>query len=198
MGGRDGGAAAGPGRRRRAPSADWSPGRELSRRYLGGRARPVSVRWVDNQKGRWGSCTPVDGTIRMSSRLRGMPSGSSITSCCTSWRTCWSRRTAAVLGPARAVSGLERARGYLEGVAATARLDMEPLGEWAVARPGGERGGGPVLGRAPGAAAGRRGPTRRGGGQEVGPLPPRRADRPAQHDLDQQPQLVDQAGGAAR
>jgi predicted metal-dependent hydrolase len=46
---------------------------ELSRRYLGGAARPVSVRWVDNQRGRWGSCTPLDGTIRISSRVRGMP-----------------------------------------------------------------------------------------------------------------------------
>jgi hypothetical protein len=45
----------------------------LSGRYLGGRARPASVRWVDNMKARWGSCTPVDGTIRLSRRLSGMP-----------------------------------------------------------------------------------------------------------------------------
>src|SRR5689334_32768 len=37
--------------------------KELSRRYLGGRARPASVRWVGNQANRWGSCTPSDGTI---------------------------------------------------------------------------------------------------------------------------------------
>lgn len=47
--------------------------RRLSDRYLGGMARPSSVRWVDNQRSRWGSCTPADGTIRLSSRLRGMP-----------------------------------------------------------------------------------------------------------------------------
>ncbi|NYJ73858.1 M48 family metallopeptidase [Allobranchiibius huperziae] len=45
----------------------------LSRRYLGGLARPTSVRWVDNQRTRWGSCTPTRGTIRLSSRLAGMP-----------------------------------------------------------------------------------------------------------------------------
>ena len=34
-----------------------------------GLPRPTSIRWVDNQEWRWGSCTPVDGTIRISSRL---------------------------------------------------------------------------------------------------------------------------------
>ena len=34
---------------------------------------PTSVRWVDNQTSRWGSCTPVDGTIRISSRLAPWP-----------------------------------------------------------------------------------------------------------------------------
>ncbi|NHN56479.1 M48 family metallopeptidase [Calidifontibacter sp. DB0510] len=47
--------------------------RALSRQHLGGLARPVSVRWVDNQNTRWGSCTPARGTIRLSSRLIGMP-----------------------------------------------------------------------------------------------------------------------------
>jgi predicted metal-dependent hydrolase len=47
--------------------------RELSRRYLHGRARPASVRWVANQRSRWGSCTIEDRTIRLSSRLHGMP-----------------------------------------------------------------------------------------------------------------------------
>jgi len=46
---------------------------ELSLRYLGGKARPAAVRWVDNQAQRWGSCTPEDGTIRLSRRLVGMP-----------------------------------------------------------------------------------------------------------------------------
>lgn len=46
---------------------------ELSRAYLGGKAVPASVRWVDNQRDRWGSTTPAHGTVRLSSALRGMP-----------------------------------------------------------------------------------------------------------------------------
>lgn len=46
---------------------------ELSRAWLGGAAVPTSVRWVSNQRTRWGSCTPVDGTIRLSDRMRDMP-----------------------------------------------------------------------------------------------------------------------------
>jgi predicted metal-dependent hydrolase len=34
---------------------------------------PVSVRWVDNQHARWGSCTPSDGTIRISNKLAELP-----------------------------------------------------------------------------------------------------------------------------
>lgn len=45
----------------------------LSRQYLGGLAKPSSVRWVSNQNTRWGSCTPSHRTIRISSRLVGMP-----------------------------------------------------------------------------------------------------------------------------
>lgn len=45
----------------------------LNDSYLGGLAVPDSVRWVDNQRARWGSCTPGDRSIRLSSRLRGMP-----------------------------------------------------------------------------------------------------------------------------
>ena len=45
----------------------------LSGRYLGGRAKPTSVSWSSNQGRRWGSCTPSDGTIRISDRVRGMP-----------------------------------------------------------------------------------------------------------------------------
>ncbi|RKW71623.1 M48 metallopeptidase family protein [Galactobacter caseinivorans] len=45
----------------------------LSARYLDGRARPLSVRWVSNQHRRWGSATASEGTIRLSDRLREMP-----------------------------------------------------------------------------------------------------------------------------
>ena len=45
----------------------------LSEAHLDGLAEPAAVRWVDNQNRRWGSCTPADRTIRLSSRLRAMP-----------------------------------------------------------------------------------------------------------------------------
>ncbi|PPK98748.1 hypothetical protein CLV92_101449 [Kineococcus xinjiangensis] len=65
--------AAADRRRRPADEELASRAAELSRRYLAGVARPRSVAWVDNQQARWGSCTPGDGTIRLSTRLRGMP-----------------------------------------------------------------------------------------------------------------------------
>jgi predicted metal-dependent hydrolase len=34
---------------------------------------PRSIRWVDNQQARWGSCTPDEGSIRLSSRLAAFP-----------------------------------------------------------------------------------------------------------------------------
>jgi predicted metal-dependent hydrolase len=61
-------------KRRRPADADlMARARELSRRYLDGRAQPVSVAWSAQQNARWGSCTPADGTIRLSTRLQGMP-----------------------------------------------------------------------------------------------------------------------------
>jgi predicted metal-dependent hydrolase len=45
----------------------------LGRAWLDGRPEPLSVRWVDNQRSRWGSCTPADRTIRLSRRMQGMP-----------------------------------------------------------------------------------------------------------------------------
>ena len=46
---------------------------QLSARYLGGHARPTSVRWVSTMGRRWASCTPAEGTIRVSDRLRDVP-----------------------------------------------------------------------------------------------------------------------------
>lgn len=114
-------------RRRRPSDADLeSRAHELSRRYLDGRADPVSVRWVANQRTRWGSCTPDDGTIRLSTRLRGMPS----------WVVDYVliHELAHLLIPGHGADfwqlvgnypKADRARGYLEGVAAAAHL---PLG----------------------------------------------------------------------
>jgi len=64
---------AGERRRRRGDADLLARAVTLSKRYLGGRAVPASVRWVDNQQQRWGSCTPVDRTIRLSRRLAPMP-----------------------------------------------------------------------------------------------------------------------------
>ncbi|MGV8979002.1 MAG: YgjP-like metallopeptidase domain-containing protein [Cellulomonas sp.] len=60
---------------RRRPSDDELATRaaQLSARYLGGEATPTSVTWSSNQGRRWGSCTSIDGTIRISDRVRGMP-----------------------------------------------------------------------------------------------------------------------------
>lgn len=45
----------------------------LSARHFEGALRPTSVTWSARQAARWGSCTPLDGTIRISDRLREMP-----------------------------------------------------------------------------------------------------------------------------
>ncbi len=47
--------------------------RELNRQYFGGKLQWQSVRWVSNQNSRHGSCTPSQGTIRISHRLAAMP-----------------------------------------------------------------------------------------------------------------------------
>lgn len=63
-------------RRRRSLGGDeelLARARALSAAHLDGVPQPASVRWVDNQQRRWGSCTPADGSIRLSSRLRSMP-----------------------------------------------------------------------------------------------------------------------------
>ncbi len=46
---------------------------ELNRKYFDGRLRWQSIRFVTNQNTRFGSCTPSDGTIRLSHRLASMP-----------------------------------------------------------------------------------------------------------------------------
>lgn len=48
--------------------------RELNKKYFDGRLSWRSVRYVTNQNGRFGSCTPDNGTIRLSDRLASMPS----------------------------------------------------------------------------------------------------------------------------
>jgi len=96
---------------------------DLARRYLDGRVAATSVRWVDNQNARWGSCSIDEGSIRLSRRLEGMPA----------WVIDYVlvHELAHLLvsghGPEfwELVAGYprtERARGYLEGVSDAAGL----------------------------------------------------------------------------
>ncbi len=111
---------------RRRPSDDQLLERAhaLNDEYFGGLATPHSVRWVDNQKSRWGSCTPTDRSIRLSSRLQEMPT--------------WVRdyvlvhELAHLLEPGHddnfwawvdRYPRTERAKGYLAGWAAGSQLD---------------------------------------------------------------------------
>ncbi|QMU67772.1 M48 family metallopeptidase [Streptacidiphilus sp. P02-A3a] len=100
---------------------------ELSARYLDGAAVPNSVRWVTNQNTRWGSCTPAEGTIRLSHRLQGMPEFVVdyvlLHELAHLLVADHGRRFWALLD---AYPRTERARGYLEGVAGAARLPHIP------------------------------------------------------------------------
>jgi predicted metal-dependent hydrolase len=114
--------------RRRRPSDSGLRQRatELSERYLEGRAQPLHVRWVENQNSRWGSCTPSDRSIRLSTRLRGMPP----------WVIDYvlvhelshlleAGHTPAFWTWVDRYPRAERAKGFLEGVAAATHLGIE-------------------------------------------------------------------------
>ncbi|UKJ65661.1 M48 family metallopeptidase [Cellulosimicrobium cellulans] len=118
--------------RRRRPSDDELERRavELSEKYLDGRAHPTSVRWSGNQDRRWGSCTLIDGTIRISTRVRGMPP----------WVLDYvllhelAHLLHAGHGPGfwkllESYPRTDRARGFLEGVSFARDADLEPDGD---------------------------------------------------------------------
>ena len=46
---------------------------QLNQQYFDGKLRWQSIRFVTNQNGRYGSCTPANGTIRLNHRLANMP-----------------------------------------------------------------------------------------------------------------------------
>ena len=113
--------------RRRRPSDQGLRQRasELAGRYLDGRAEPLTVRWVENQNSRWGSCTPSDRSIRLSTRLQGMPS----------WVIDYvlvhelahlleTGHTPAFWSWVDRYPKAERAKGFLEGVAAASQLGV--------------------------------------------------------------------------
>jgi len=98
----------------------------LTTRYLpdhASRVVPTSVRWVTNQNGRWGSCTPDDGTIRISHRIQEMPD----------WVVDYVllHELTHLVVPSHSAQfwelvsrfpKAERARGYLEGISAATGL----------------------------------------------------------------------------
>lgn len=117
---------------RRAPSGDGelrARAQALADRWLvpqvGHEVRPHDVRWVSNQNDRWGSCTPATGEIRISDKVRDMPS----------WVVDYvllhelAHLVEAGHGPRfwgllEAWPRLERARGWLEGYAEARRLPI--------------------------------------------------------------------------
>ena len=114
-------------RRRPTDDALLARAQHLSEKYREGLARPETVRWVDNQRTRWGSCTPRDRSIRLSTRLQGMPS--------------WVVDYVLVHELAHLLEGghteafwrmvdryprAERAKGYLEGVESVGRAAAPP------------------------------------------------------------------------
>ncbi|MDG6104863.1 M48 family metallopeptidase [Dactylosporangium aurantiacum] len=115
-------------RARRTDTELTARAQRLAARYLPDHpnaARPTSVRWVQNQNGRWGSCTPADGTIRISHRVQEMPD----------WVIDYvllhelshlviANHSAAFWALVGRYPKSERARGYLEGVSAAAGLGI--------------------------------------------------------------------------
>lgn len=112
-------------RRRRSDADLLVRAARLSTTYLDGRATASSVRWVSNQESRWGSCTPAECSIRISDKVRGMPD----------WVVDYVllHELAHLIEPGHGTAfwslldgypRLERARGYLQGVAATAGLTL--------------------------------------------------------------------------
>ena len=62
-----------PTSRRRSDGFLAERARRLARELLGDRVRPVSIRWVTNQRTRWGSTTPARGSVRISHQLWEVP-----------------------------------------------------------------------------------------------------------------------------
>jgi predicted metal-dependent hydrolase len=100
----------------------------LAERYLEDHpaaAKPASVRWVRNQNGRWGSCTPADRSIRISDRIQTFPD----------WVVDYvilhelvhlvvANHNAQFWALVARYPRAERARGFLEGISAAAGLGL--------------------------------------------------------------------------
>ncbi len=101
---------------------------QLSMRWLDGSVRPTLVRWVPAMRTRWASCSPVEGSIRISERLREVPD----------WvldyvlvhelaHLAEPGHTPEFWALVHRYPKTERAIGYLQGVSAAAHLDMTEL-----------------------------------------------------------------------
>ena len=101
--------------------------RELCHEFLFDKVEPTSVRWVDNMTTRWASCTTNSGEIRLSDRLQPLPA----------WVVDYVllHELAHLIEPNHnkrfwhwvdRYPRAERAKGYLEGVAHAAALDIPP------------------------------------------------------------------------
>ena len=100
----------------------------LAERYLAEHpkaAQPSNVKWVRNQNGRWGSCTPADRSIRISERIQGFPD----------WVVDYvilhelahlvvANHNAQFWALVGRFPKAERARGYLEGISAAGGLGL--------------------------------------------------------------------------
>ena len=112
-------------RRKPSDAALMRRAKDLNAKYLDGKATARTVRWVDNQNSRWGSCTPADRAIRLSRRLEGMPSW------VIDYVLVHELAHLLELGHTPRFWGLvdrfpkaERAKGFLEGVAAASHLGI--------------------------------------------------------------------------
>lgn len=100
----------------------------LAERYLSEfpqASAPETVRWVRNQNGRWGSCTPADRSIRISNRIQAFPD----------WVIDYvllhelshlvvANHNSQFWSLVARYPRADRARGFLEGVSAAAGLGM--------------------------------------------------------------------------
>jgi predicted metal-dependent hydrolase len=117
-------------RRQRTDAQLTRRARELCHEFLYDKVEPTSVRWVDNMTTRWASCTTTTGEIRLSDRLRPLPA----------WVVDYVllHELAHLIEPSHnkrfwhwvdRYPRAERAKGYLEGVAHAAALDIPPCTE---------------------------------------------------------------------
>jgi predicted metal-dependent hydrolase len=115
-------------RRGHTDEALFERAQRLAERYLPElppAASPASVKWVRNQNGRWGSCTPADRSIRISERIQSYPDW--VVDYVILHELCHllvANHNAQFWGLVARYPKAERARGYLEGMSAAAGLDL--------------------------------------------------------------------------